>query len=114
MYNGFVSFDFGLGKDISLSFLFRGNMFSKIKNCDGKCSECDRFSERGFSLGLVEVKRKVSTKYVEPDMSAIKLLYEFSKQKEEDDFDFDGLSNEELLAKKKELLRILNEENESN
>ena len=87
-------------------------MFSKIKNCDGKCAECGRFSERSFSLGLVEVKRKVSTKYVEPDMSAIKLLNEFRKEKD-DEFDFDGLSNEELLVKKSELLKALNEESEN-
>ena len=85
-------------------------MLAKCDKCSGDCKSCEKFAERNFNLPLVEVKRKVASKYVEPDMSAIKLLAEFEKEKKIEINIFDGLSNEEIIQKKIEILKALNDE----
>lgn len=50
------------------------------------------------------VKRKITTKYVPPDLSAARLLFEMTGDKT---FDFASMSDEELYAEKERLTQML-------
>ena len=61
-------------------------------------------ADEGSSLKLV--KRKVITKQIPPDLSALKILFEYENR----ETDFSKLSDEELLSEKEKLLKKIKEE----
>jgi len=60
--------------------------------------------------GLVLLKKKVTTHYIPPDLAAVKMLIEIAGEEMKRGNDFlDGMSDEELLKLKKELMSELKE-----
>lgn len=82
---------------------------NSVRMCGGDCELCERFSASKKSNEVVLVKKKVSQKYMPPDMSAIKLLNELDNVGAKSVME---LSDEELKNLQKELLRELNNEKE--
>lgn len=63
----------------------------------------DEYASVGEEMKLV--KRRITTKYVSPDLAAAKTLLELNGKEEEKDLSF--LSDEQLKKEKKRLLRAL-------
>lgn len=77
----------------------------QVEECNGDCSGCRVYESKCVAGGLmVPVKRKVVTKYYPPELSAIKLL---AGEKAEAGEDLFNLTEAELLAKKKALIKQL-------
>ena len=73
---------------------------TNIKSWNGDSDESEQ--------GLVLLKKKVTTHYIPPDMSALKILLESFGQEMKSEKGFvEDLSDEELLKMKAELLREL-------
>ena len=72
--------------------------------CAGDCSVCLKRGVKNLSLLTVYTKKKISTKYVPPDMGAIKLMLDIGSGKEKD---IHEMTNDELKAYEEELLRAL-------
>lgn len=68
--------------------------------CGGNCAMCDGYCAKDFSSQTVISKKKVATKYVAPDMVAIKLMIE----RDEKQKDIGAMTDAELKALEKELL----------
>ena len=67
--------------------------------CGGDCDNCSLFGAKEKEMQMVLVKKKVSKKYVPPDMSALKLILE----KEEGQKNIETMTDEELMQFEKEL-----------
>lgn len=77
----------------------------QVEECGGDCSGCKVYESKCVAGGrMVPVKRKVVTKYYPPELSAIKLL---AGEKTDDTSDLFGLTESELLARKKALIKKL-------
>lgn len=82
-----------------------GKQNEQVEECSGDCSGCRAYESKCVVGGLmVPVKRKVVTKYYPPELSAIKLL---AGEKAEASEDLFNLTETELLAKKKALIKQL-------
>jgi len=62
--------------------------------CGGDCESCEKFSKKCFDNVPVLAKRKVHTKYVPPDMTALKLLFETREKS----VDLEKMTDEELRS----------------
>lgn len=74
--------------------------------CGGDCSVCPRRQLINLSGGVVLVKRKVTKKYVPPDMSALKLLMEKDARSKA----LEQMTDDELLAFEQSILEQLRQE----
>ena len=77
---------------------------NKFDICAGDCKNCAERGIKNLSLLTLCTKRKVVTKYVPPDMAAIKLLLE---KRDCGIGSVQELSDEELALLEKELEEIL-------
>ena len=68
--------------------------------CGGSCESCEKFAAKDFSCQLILLKRKVVTKFVPPDMGAIKMVVDAQEKKQ----DLDSMTMDQLKALEKELL----------
>lgn len=68
--------------------------------CGGNCAVCDGFKAKDFSCQTVMAKKKVSKKFVPPDMGAIKIMIE----RDEAGVDLEKMSDAELKKLEEELL----------
>ena len=67
--------------------------------------ECvDEFLPDKDSGEMKIVKRKITTKHVPPDLTAVKLLCEITGEKP---FDFSAMDDNELLAEHEKLLKLV-------
>lgn len=71
--------------------------------CGGDCDECDDFCTKSASAVPVLLRRKVYTKYIPPDMTALKLLAE----NENSSVDISLLSDDELQKLENQLTEEL-------
>lgn len=76
--------------------------------CGGDCASCSRFNIKNLANASILTKRKVTKKYVPPDMVAIKMIFE----KSEDKTDLKNLSDEDLNKLKDEVIKSLEDEND--
>lgn len=67
--------------------------------CGGVCENCPRNAILNLAQSIVLVKRKVTKKYVPPELSALKILIE----KDESQKDLKMMSDEELKRLEEEL-----------
>ena len=72
--------------------------------CAGDCATCVRRGIKNLSLLTIYTKKKISTKYVPPDMGAIKLLIDMGKQENKDIF---NMTDAELKSYEEELMQFL-------
>ena len=72
--------------------------------CAGDCATCVKRGIKNLSLLTIAVKKKLVTKYVPPDMGAIKLALEIDSMTVKD---ITEMSDTELLAYERELEREL-------
>lgn len=84
---------------------------SEFSECGGDCETCASFSFKCFKNEVVLVKKKVSRKYVPPDMQAIKIILEQDNgfKNPEDLSDKELKDLEEVLIN--EALRLKNADN---
>ena len=73
---------------------------SSFDVCGGDCSCCERFKGKVFDAVPVLVKKKVHTRYVPPDMTALKMLMD----KSERSFNIESMTDEELRKLEVELI----------
>lgn len=78
--------------------------------CGGDCDDCESFCTKSASAVPVLLRRKVYTKYIPPDMTALKLLAE----NENLSVDISSLSDEELQNLENQLTEELFGENYNN
>lgn len=71
--------------------------------CGGDCETCDGFCVKNPSAVPVLLRKKVHTKYIPPDMSALKLLLD----SENLNLDISSLSDEELQNLEEKLMEEL-------
>ena len=72
--------------------------------CVGDCATCVKRGIKNLSLLTIYTKKKISTKYVPPDMGAIKLLIDIDKRENKDICD---MTDAELKAFEEELMQFL-------
>lgn len=72
--------------------------------CAGDCATCIERGIKNLSALTICTKRKISTKYVPPDMSAIRLALELNSSGVKDIHD---MTDEELARYEAELLDLL-------
>lgn len=77
--------------------------------CGGDCETCNGFCSKSLSAVTILLRRKVHTKYIPPDMSALKLLAEAENM----NVDVLSLSDEELQKLEKQLMDEIFNTNES-
>lgn len=75
----------------------------------GKTEDFDDPPKSFSSNGLTLVKKKVTSHYVSPDMSAIKILLDLTNERDSDDLE--SLSDEELLKLRNQLIEEIKNEN---
>lgn len=78
--------------------------------CGGDCDVCINFSRKNLESVPVLTRKKVHTKYVPPDMSAIKMLVEHENKT----VDVENMSDEELKQLEISLLGKLSEKGNEN
>jgi hypothetical protein len=83
--------------------MIKKNMFDV---CAGDCTNCKERRIKNLSLLTICTKKKVTTKYVPPDMGAIKLALERGGVKEEN---FDEMTDADLKRLEDELILLLKE-----
>ncbi len=87
--------------DVTGKQLFE-NDYDKIKSSN----ETETISNKNLTLS----KKKITTHYVQPDISAIKILFEINRKKV-DKNDIESMSDDELIKLKNKLIEELSNEN---
>lgn len=72
--------------------------------CAGDCFSCSKRGIKNLSLLTITTKRKISNKYVPPDMGAIKLALELESQEKKN---IQDMTDSELIEYERELMRLL-------
>ena len=79
---------------------------SGVVLCSGDCSSCNLYEQKPVEQEFVVSKKRVSTHYVVPDMTAIRILGEIEGEKDKRAL-LSALSQEELEMMRKEKLEEL-------
>ncbi len=80
-------------------------MKCKVDFCRGDCDSCNHFSVKDKNDGLVAIKKKVTSHYIAPDLSAIKYLIDYDAGD-----DYSAKSDDELIEMMNKLLKEIKNE----
>ena len=97
-----------LGGTINLDMEIEAKLY-EVAPCTGDCLSCIKYEQKPIEKTFVLTKKRVSTHYVAPDMTAIKLMNDILAEENAKDC-IERMTEEELEALRQSLLRELNDD----